>query len=86
MNDDPVLERRAHIRRLCELGQRIGYSCFALAVVVFVIGFVVQFPGWIVTVIVGSMVLGSIVLLPAIIFGYGVKAADAEDRGEKFGY
>jgi len=25
-------------------------------------------------------------LLPAIVFGYGVKAADAEDRGEKFGY
>lgn len=83
---DPVLERRARIRTLCEVGQRVGYSCFALAVVLFVVGFVAQFPSWIVTLVVASMVLGSVVLLPAIVVGYGVKAADAEDRGEKFGY
>ena len=65
--NDPVLARRARIRRLCELGQRIGYSCFALAVVLFVVAFVTQFPGWLVTVIVASMALGSIVLAPAIV-------------------
>lgn len=83
---DPVLERRERIRRLAELGQRIGYSCFALAVVLFVVAFVVQFPSWLVTVIIAAMVVGSLVLAPAIVFAYGVKAADAEDRGEKFGY
>jgi hypothetical protein len=37
-------------------------------------------------VIVGLMVVGSVVLLPAIIFGYAAKAAEKEERGEKFGY
>lgn len=83
---DPVLARRARIRRLAETGQRIGYSCFGLAVVLFVVAFVVQFPAWMVTVIIALMVLGSLTLAPAIVFAYGVKAADAEDRGEKFGY
>jgi hypothetical protein len=84
--DDPVLARRERIRRLSEMGQRIGYSCFALAVVLFVVAFIVQFPSWLVTVIIGAMVVGSLVLAPSIVFAYGVKAADAEDRGEKFGY
>lgn len=83
---DPVLERRELYRKLSELGQRIGYTCFGLAVVLFVIAFIVQFPSWLVTVIIASMVIGSIVLAPSIVFAYGVKAADAEDKGEKFGY
>lgn len=83
---DPVLERRERIRRLAETGQRVGYSCFGLAVVLFVVAFVVQFPAWMVSIIIGLMVLGSLTLAPAIVFAYGVKAADAEDRGEKFGY
>ncbi len=83
---DPVLARRERIRTLTELGQRIGYSCFALAVVLFVIAFITQFPSWLVTVIIAAMVVGSLVLAPSIVFAYGVKAADAEDRGEKFGY
>ncbi len=84
--NDPVLARRERIRKLSEMGQRIGYSCFALAVVLFVVAFIVQFPSWLVTVIIASMVVGSVVLAPSIVFSYGVKAADAEDRGEKFGY
>lgn len=83
---DPVLARRERIRKLTELGQRVGYSCFALAVVLFVIAFIAQFPSWMVTVIIAAMVVGSLVLAPSIVFAYGVKAADAEDRGEKFGY
>ena len=84
--DDPVLRRRERIRRLTEAGKRLGYACFAVAVVLFVIAFVLQFPGWLVTTIITCMVVGSIVLPPAIVLGYGIKAADAEDRGEKFGY
>jgi len=84
--DDPVLIRRERIRTLCDLGSRIGYSCFGAAVVLFVVAFIADFPSWLVTMIIAAMVLGSLTLLPAIVFGYGVKAADAEDRGEKFGY
>ena len=33
-----------------------------------------------VTVIIGSLVVGSLVLAPAIVFGYGIKAAIRDDR------
>ena len=84
--DDPVLQRRAQVLAWCDRGQRTGYACFGLAMVVFVVGFVVQFRPWIVTTIVALLALGSIVFIPAVIFGYAAKAADKEDRGEKFGY
>lgn len=83
---DPVLARRERIRKLSDLGQRFGYACFVLAVVLFVVAFLAQFPSWLVTVIIAAMVVGSIVLAPSIVFVYGVKAADADDKGEKFGY
>jgi hypothetical protein len=77
---DPVLARRARIARLTELGQRVGYALFGLAIVVFVIGFVAGYSDFLVAVIVTSLVVGSVVLAPAIVFGYAVKAAEREDR------
>jgi hypothetical protein len=77
---DPVLARRARIARLCELGQRVGYALFGLAIVVFIVGFVVGYSDFLVTVIVVSLAVGSVVLAPAIVFGYAVKAAEREDR------
>jgi hypothetical protein len=77
---DPVRARRARIAKLVELGQRLGYGLFGLAIVLFVIGFVTGFDGPVGTTIVGSLVVGSVVLAPAIVFGYAVKAAEREDR------
>jgi hypothetical protein len=77
---DPVRARRARIAKLTELGQRIGYSLFGLAIAVFVVGFVAGYSGVLVTVIIGSLLVGSAVLAPAIVFGYAVKAAEREDR------
>ena len=76
---DDVLARRAQIKRLVDLGQRIGYGLFGVAVVGFFVGFVVDFTDPLVTVIVVSLVVGSVILAPAIVFGYGVKAAERED-------
>jgi predicted membrane protein len=77
---DPVLARRHRIAHLAELGQRIGYLLFGAAVVAFVVAFIVGFsPGW-VTFIVTCMAVGSIVLAPAIVAGYAVKAAEREER------
>jgi hypothetical protein len=84
--EDPVLVRRALLLRWCDLGQRVGYLCFGASVVLFVVGFVLQFPAWLVDVIIGLMVAGSIVLLPAIIVGYAARAADKEERGEPSRY
>lgn len=78
--DDPVLARRRRISRLCDLGQRTGYGLFGLAMVLFVAGAVSGFDDGIVTAIVVTMVIGSAVLAPAIVFGYAVRAAEREDR------
>lgn len=77
---DPVRVRRARIARLVEVGQRVGYGCFGVAVVAFVIGFAVGFTDAVVTLVVACLLVGSVILAPAIVFGYAVKAAEREDR------
>ncbi|MGY6501292.1 MAG: hypothetical protein ACXIVQ_10435 [Acidimicrobiales bacterium] len=77
---DPVLARRARIARLVEVGQRTGYGLFGVAIVVFVWGSVAGFSDLTTMLIIGSLLIGSVVLAPAIVFGYAVKAADREDR------
>lgn len=78
--DDPILVKRAQIARLVDLGQKVGYGLFALAVVAFLVGFVIGLEQWVVTLIVACIVVGSIVLAPAIVFGYAVRSADRADR------
>lgn len=77
---DPVLDRRRRIAGLVRLGQRVGYGLFGVAIVLFVVGLVIGFGGAVTPGIVASIVVGSIVLAPAIVFGYAVKAAEREDR------
>ena len=77
---DPVRQRRAQIARLVSLGQRIGYSLFAVAVVAFGIGFAAGFTSTVVVIIEICLLIGSLLLAPAIVFGYAVKAADRDDR------
>ena len=78
--DDPVRAQRARAAQLAEVGQRIGYLCFAAAMVAFVVGFATDFPRWTVLGVTGGLVVGSILLAPAIVLGYAVKAAEREDR------
>ncbi len=82
--DDPVVAKRRRIARWVSLGQSAGYGLFGVAVVAFVIGFAVGFEGWVVNLIVTSLVVGSIVLAPAIVFGYAVRAADRADREDSW--
>ena len=77
---DPVLVRRRQIARWADTGQRLGYLLFGLAMVLFVVAATTGLPGAIVTAIILTMVLGSLVLAPAIVVGYGVRAADRDDR------
>jgi hypothetical protein len=37
-------------------------------------------------VVIGCLVVGSALLAPSIVIGYGVKAADRADRGEPSGH
>jgi hypothetical protein len=80
MTDDPVRAQRRKIQRLAELGQRIGYALFGIAVVGFFVALATDFSSTWVTIIIVSMIIGSIFLAPAIVAGYAVKAAEREDR------
>ena len=85
-DDDPVLARRLRMDRLARLGSRVGYSLLLAAMVAFVVGAARGFTPGVVTLVIVALAAGSVVLLPAIIVGYGVRAADREDRGEPSGH
>ena len=74
-----MLVRRRRIARWADLGQRAGYLLFGAAVVLFLIGFATGFPAWLGAAVIGLLIAGSVVLAPAIVFGYAVRAADRED-------
>jgi hypothetical protein len=76
---DPVLVRRARIARLVGIGKAVGYGLLLVAIVLFVVGFVVGYTGALTGAIVASLVVASLVLAPAIIFGYAVRAAERDD-------
>jgi hypothetical protein len=78
--DDPVRARRAQITKLVNLGRRLGYSLFLISMIVFAIAFAIGFDSPTVPIMVFCLIAGSVVLAPAIVFGYGVKAAEREDR------
>jgi hypothetical protein len=62
------------------MANRLGYLCLGVAIVTFVIGFIVSFNATVSAVVITSMVIGSILLAPAIVLGYAVKAAERDDR------
>jgi hypothetical protein len=84
--NDPVLARRRRIERYVNLAQRAGYSLWLVAIVVFFAGALTSFRPVMVTVVIGCLGVGSALLAPSIVIGYGVKAADRADRGEPSGH
>ncbi|GMU78849.1 MAG: hypothetical protein AMXMBFR46_16430 [Acidimicrobiia bacterium] len=80
-DDDPVMVRRRRIARLVKIGKRVGYSAILIAIVVFGVGLATDFPAWTVDVIVVSLVVSIVVLPVPIVFGYGIRAAEREERG-----
>ena len=47
---DAVLAKRARITELVQVGKRVGYGLFLLAIVLFFVGFFTTFKSWMVTV------------------------------------
>jgi nitrogen fixation-related uncharacterized protein len=78
--DDPVRRRRDIVQRLARLASRTGYLLIAAAVVIFFIALVTGFDATLATVITVALIAGCVLLAPAIILGYAVKAAEREDR------
>lgn len=78
--DDPVRAKRARIAAWTLVANRVGYLLYALAIALFVMAFALGFKGPMVTAITVCLILGSILLAPAIVLGYAVKAAERDDR------
>jgi hypothetical protein len=77
---DPVLVRRARIGRAVAAAKRVGYTLWLVAIVVFVVGAATTFRPAMVTVVIGCLAVGSVLLAPSIVISYGIMAADREDR------
>ena len=77
---DPVRARRQRIARVNQAAQRVGYLLFGVAIVVFGIGAAGRHTPAIVAIVIGSLAVGSVLLVPTIIIGYGVRAAERDDR------
>jgi hypothetical protein len=77
---DPIRAQRAKWAKGAEIGQRVGYLLFLVAVVAFFVGLVVGWSDGFSTTIIFCLVGGSVFLAPAIVVGYAVKAAEREDR------
>ena len=77
---DPVRERRAVIARWNARATRIGYAAFGVSIVAVMIGAFTDFSSIVARVATGGLIVGSILLAPAIVIGYAIKAAEKEDR------
>jgi hypothetical protein len=78
--DDPVRARRATVVKWTNIATRVGYLLFLVAIVMFFVALATDFSSGKVTVITTTMIIGSLLLAPAIVLGYAVKAAEKEDK------
>lgn len=83
--EDPVARRRARIARVVALGKGLGYSLLLLAIVAFAVAAGTGYPGSAVTLTVAALVAACIVLPAPIVLGYGLRAAEREDRAHGHG-
>jgi hypothetical protein len=78
---DPVVARRARIGRAVAIAKRVGYLLLVVAVAGFIAAAVTGFAAWAVTLTIVALV-GACVILPVpIVLGYGLRAAEREERG-----
>ena len=77
---DPVVARRERIGRFAAAGRKLGFALYGLALLVVGAGLATTLTGAIAAVATACLVAGSVLLAPAIVVGYGVRAADRDDR------
>ena len=59
---------------------RVGYLCFAISIVAVGVGLLWEFKPFIGSIATVSLIAGCVLLAPAIVLGYAVKAAEREDK------
>ena len=78
--DDPVHRRREQFRRYTTLAARLGYLLLGVAVVAFFVALATEFTSTMATIVIAALIASSILLVPSIVLGYAIKAADRADR------
>ncbi len=66
--------------RLAAAGQRLGYGLLGVSIAAFVVAAATGLSKVAVWTVVVSLVLACVVLPPAIVLGFAVRAADREDQ------
>jgi len=77
--DDPILVARRRAAHWVDLGRRVGFGALALALALFGVALWWGLPGVLVQLIVLCLVVACLTLLPSIIVGYGIAAAERDD-------
>ena len=77
---DPILVKRALISNWATRASRLGYSLFGVSIIAVVWGLTIEFTPNASRVASAGLIVGSIVLAPAILVQYSVKAAVRDER------
>jgi len=77
---DPILIKREKITKIVKFGLKSGYGIYGLSCLLLVFRMMNGYSDFIETSIMICLILGSILLAPAIVFNYAIKAAHRADR------
>jgi hypothetical protein len=77
---DPVVARRARLAHYVKIAKRAGYGALFVAIVAFAVGLATGFPDVLVALSIGGLVASCVVLPVPIVMGYGIRAAEREER------
>lgn len=77
---DPMVQRRQRIRQLVATAKRLGYAMLLLSILGFAAGVATDFSSWSVALTIVALVTAIVVLPVPIVLGYGLRAAEREDR------
>ena len=83
--NDPIRARRARIGRWVSLGKRVGYGALVVSILAFVVAIVSGFNTTVVWVSAVGLLVACVVLPLPIVFGYGIRSAEREDRAQGIG-
>jgi hypothetical protein len=77
---DPVRRRRSLIAVWTKRANRFGYLAFGVSIVAVAVGLIDTFTPLVGRLATAGLVIGSILLAPAIVLGYAIKSAEKEDK------
>ena len=77
---DPIRRRRNIFAKWTKRANRCGYLALGVSIVTVAIGLIDTFSPLIGRIATAGLVIGSILLAPAIVLGYAIKSAEKEDR------